>query len=383
MPSWTLKGTLWVYEGRRWLPGRPLAMFDFDSTLHRYKNKGPRAEQSLGLLSTLSNHAEFNIVIFSNRAAGGAENIGALKDYVRRLEEKQGHVDVYASTARDRNRKPQLGGWEAFCAGRGVRLTPGLRACSYFCGDAAGRAADFSANDRRFAGNIGVPFYVPEQLFGAAHCARPSKAALYPAPPPPVDEERYGYEAEMALAESPERRRAADDVFEAAAGAPAVIMVGSPASGKSTFARRLKGRGFVVASLDAVKTKAKLYALIDRAVASGKKVVVDNTNSSRQSRRNIIEKVSRALNQHGYPLEGCRILVVWAATPRKVCLHLDGLRCDSGKNVELLPRVVIPTYWKYFEQPRPEELGDGCRLARLDFAWAEDTPGDLRARRYW
>lgn len=42
---------------------------------------------------------------------------------------------------------------------------------SFFCGDAAGRAAtkttakDFSADDLKFASNVGVKFHTPESLF--------------------------------------------------------------------------------------------------------------------------------------------------------------------------------------------------------------------------
>lgn len=42
---------------------------------------------------------------------------------------------------------------------------------SFFCGDAAGRPKtannikDFSADDLKFAHNIGLKFYVPEELF--------------------------------------------------------------------------------------------------------------------------------------------------------------------------------------------------------------------------
>jgi hypothetical protein len=33
---------------------------------------------------------------------------------------------------------------------------------SFFVGDAAGRAGDFASTDRKWAVNIGIPFYTPE-----------------------------------------------------------------------------------------------------------------------------------------------------------------------------------------------------------------------------
>jgi bifunctional polynucleotide phosphatase/kinase len=36
------------------------------------------------------------------------------------------------------------------------------KAQSFFIGDAAGRAGDFAATDRKWALNVGVPFFTPE-----------------------------------------------------------------------------------------------------------------------------------------------------------------------------------------------------------------------------
>ena len=36
---------------------------------------------------------------------------------------------------------------------------------SVYCGDAAGRPGDHSADDLKFASNVGLPFETPEQMF--------------------------------------------------------------------------------------------------------------------------------------------------------------------------------------------------------------------------
>jgi bifunctional polynucleotide phosphatase/kinase len=389
---WKQDGTLWVYTGPRWVAGRPLAMFDFDSTLHPYRGKGPDTGLSCGLLAVLTNLAGRNVVIFSNRSKKDFGALRALRDFVALLEAAGGSCDVYAATARDRNRKPQQGAWERFLRDRGVALTPFLRGASFFCGDAAGRASDFSASDRGFAVNAGVRFCVPEQIFGAHNVAKGVEAGTLLGPAPPLDP-RWSIEAELAAAAAPERAAAAARVLEEAAGYDMVLMVGSSASGKSRFARRLGGIGFKVASQDVQGTKARCKAFLAAQLSqAGTQVVVDNTHRSGVVRAEYIAAARAAR-------PGLRVAIVWVTTPQAVCLHLDGLRCDSDPSggTPLLPRPVIPSFWKNFEPPDGEWQGPPAdetpgaypswvweqadALLVLDFAWdPAASPGALGKR---
>jgi hypothetical protein len=116
-------------------PRRPVAMFDFDSTLRPYRGRGPPEELTRDFLALLS--SSFNLVIVSNRSTDSAAALAPLQTYVSHLDKvAECRVTVYAPSARDRERKPHTGTWEHYketlCAGK----NPGFR---FFCGDAAGR----------------------------------------------------------------------------------------------------------------------------------------------------------------------------------------------------------------------------------------------------
>ena len=71
-------------------------------------------------------------------------------------------LTVYLATARDGNRKPAAGMLRLFNEFRG---SDQLHPDSFFCGDAAGRPNDHSADDRGFAAAAGLKFVVPEEMF--------------------------------------------------------------------------------------------------------------------------------------------------------------------------------------------------------------------------
>ena len=71
-------------------------------------------------------------------------------------------ITAFLATARDGNRKPQAGMLRMFKASSGVQS---LHADSFFCGDAAGRPHDHSADDKAFAEAAGLKFMLPEEVF--------------------------------------------------------------------------------------------------------------------------------------------------------------------------------------------------------------------------
>ena len=80
----------------------------------------------------------------------------------------------------------------------------------------------------------------------------------------------------------------------------AIIFIGIPASGKTTFFERNLADDFVHINLDALNTRYKEQALIDACIAEGKSFVIDNTNPAKSDRERYIPKAKAA----GYRITG-------------------------------------------------------------------------------
>lgn len=375
---WKTEGSLYVRAGPRWEPAGRLAMFDFDSTLVLHRGYGVvSTELSIAYLAAL-NRTGWNVVIFTNRSSCKVEVLKPINQYLADLEDAGGSADVYAATARDRNRKPQIGAWEAFLRDRrdGRELNHLERAQAFYCGDAAGRLGDFSPGDRYFAQNIGVRFRVPEQIFGAASVARARTfdTTMLDAPPP-----IHGRELELELdaARNPHSWAETLGTLDALRGYDVVLMAGSPASGKSYIANQLAQRhNFAVVSNDA--DGSRCHALAKLHLNDHHNVVVDNTHGTAGSRDVVLRAIRGAK-------PAASIAVLHITTSKTLALHLDGLRCNSDVSGRtfLLPRVAIAAYWKNVppaDQPWPDV--PPADVFAASFAFATGTAPEILAQRF-
>lgn len=125
---------------------------------------------------------------------------------------------------------------------------------SIFVGDAAGRVDDFSNSDKIFAENIEMTFAIPEDIF-------------------PIDMTRLQVQMQDAHRENTE----------------IVILVGYPASGKSTWATtKLEPYGYNIISGDELKTLPKMIKAARIFLERGESVVFDATNPKPENREKII-----------------------------------------------------------------------------------------------
>merc|ERR1712166_1258275 len=157
--------------------GQKIAGFDLDSTLVNTKTGGrfattaqdwcwfnPAVPDKLKELIADG----FKIVIFTNQggiksAVNGvqATKVKARIDNVLGALEGCDNIRAFAACQKDQFRKPCTGMWELMERSSGVTAN---KESSFYCGDAAGRPGDHSADDKQFAAAVCLEFRLPEDI---------------------------------------------------------------------------------------------------------------------------------------------------------------------------------------------------------------------------
>ncbi|KAI0288305.1 polynucleotide kinase 3 phosphatase-domain-containing protein [Russula brevipes] len=184
---------------------------------------------------------------------------------------------IFAATSKDGHRKPMPGMWfelERIFAQDGVTID---KSTSYYVGDAAGRTNDFASTDRKFALNVGVQFYTPEEYF----------LKISPAP--------YtlpGFHV-SSLKEYPQDSQATV-VLPPDLETEIVVFVGPPCLGKSTFYRtHFAPAGYVHVNQDTLGSRPKCVKAAEEALTAGRSCVIDNTNRDVQTRKHYLDLAKR------------------------------------------------------------------------------------------
>lgn len=227
-----------------------------------------------------------------------------------------GHSDLYY-------RKPQLGLWEVLLEyilldAKNVDYTQ-----SVFLGD--------SVADLYFARNTGISFIHTDMFFTGV----PNK--------------------EFAKIEDKEHpltnwvSRDAKDILEPLLSSKKsskrfVIMVGSPASGKSYYSRKLEMKaGYIRINKDDMKTDAAMLKAFDAGLEKGQNIVIDGTNATKESRLKWISAARKA---------SYHITIMWMNFPMPVVEFLDNYRISKNKNQDThVPAVAMRVYYKKLEEP--------------------------------
>ncbi|XP_059140398.1 bifunctional polynucleotide phosphatase/kinase-like [Physella acuta] len=307
------------------------------------------------------------IVFFTNQ--GGIEKLKVtpegFKDKIEDILKQLGiPVLVFASTGNNQYRKPSTSMWDYFeeKCNKGVKVKKNQ---SIYVGDAAGRKKgwakdkpkDFSCSDRMFAANIGIKFATPEEFFlGEKHVPfqwgslDPNKF-LSSNPPAVHDKTTYASKKQELI-----------------------VMVGQPASGKSTFSKRyLVPHGYTTVNRDTLGTMEKCVKMAKEALEKGKSVVSDNTNPSVDGRAKFINLAK----EKGVP---CRCL--WLQTPNELSHHLNLYRQTlTNGQVRRIPDVGYNVFKKNFEEPTTSE--GFSEVIKVQFQPEFDSKTDEQLFRKW
>ncbi|XP_017471555.1 PREDICTED: uncharacterized protein F21D5.5 [Rhagoletis zephyria] len=346
-------GAMMVYTDAGVKAANKIAAYDIDGTIITTKSGNvfpkhaddwqiiyPEVRKKLKLL----HQSGYKICFFTNQGGIASGKI-KLDDFKRKIKEILQKLDVpvqvFIAVEEGLYRKPLTGMWQYLVEHQNEIVEIDL-AKSFYVGDAAGRPEsgsgknkrkkDHSLTDRRFAANIGVSFYTPEEHF----LAKPTEQWIKPEYEPA----EVVNNTHIPLLE-PENVELPSDETEM------IIMVGLPGSGKSFFCREyLEKHNYTIANADKAGSTQTCIKICEKALADGKSCVVDNTNVDVESRKKFI----KLAQQYKVP---CRCFVM--NVPVDQVRHNIKYRQLTDKSHSKINEMVFNMMKKKYTDPSKDE----------------------------
>lgn len=339
-----------------------MAGFDLDSTLIKTKSGNTFPKDCNDWIWTYSNvrdklhelsKKDYKIVIITNQA-GIKTSEFKLREFKKKISMIYKDIsvkypdfvfEIYVLNHKNTFRKP----FPTILDGKSID-----RDNSFYCGDGAGRDTDHTDTDIKFAHNTRLRFMTPEYFFLGDKTSRVSLRQLFDRI---SFKNKYHYEP---VNDRPEL----------------ILMIGYPASGKSYISKRIqkqvfmnninKNKGYMIdiISLDETKTKSKMKKLLEDSLKKMNSIIIDNTNLTLESRKEIIDFVKERNNKY-------YVRALYINTDMQRCRHNNMYRYyKSGKHIS---DVVYKTMCKKFVKPNIKEGIDKIDIVNLD----NDYPIDI------
>jgi len=226
-----------------------------------------------------------------------------------------GHSNLYY-------RKPQLGLWEVLIEYIFLDIKYIDYSSSIFIGD--------SIADLYFARNINIKFIHTELFFSGVPNKDFAKIENMEHPLTKWISKSYQYKLAPTSLKC------------------IVIMIGSPASGKSFYARELEEKyGYLRINKDDMKSDVIMNKVFDLGIKNEMNIVIDGTNPTKESRAKWINASKKA---------SYNITIVWMNFPISVVEFLNNYRIANNKNQDShVPTVAMRVYYKKLEIPTKDE----------------------------
>ena len=294
----------------------PKGKYVFPKTLDDWKWKN---EAIVPKLKEMYTNMGYEIVIVSNQKKMTGEEVKAKAKMI--FDNLQipfvfiaGHSNLYY-------RKPQLGLWEVlneYIFKGANNIDPS----SIFIGD--------SVADLYFARNTNIKFIHTDLFF----LGTPNKEFIK------IENKEHPLTNWMS-------KTVQDIPLLKASVKNIVIMVGSPASGKSFYSHELEKKGYLRINKDLMKIDKVIQKEFNAGLKEGRNIVIDNTNSTKESRAKWINAAKKA---------SYTVTIVWMNFPLPVVEFLDNYRIAQNKNEDThVPIVAMRVYYKKFEEPTQDE----------------------------
>lgn len=253
-----------------------IAGFDLDGTLIKTKsgkifatNKDDWKFLFDNIKDRLKELSEYTLVVFSNQM-GISKGKVKKEDILYKVNAIYNQLNIpfifIASTEDDINRKPRIGMFEHIK--NELKITIDKKG-SFFVGDMAGRSKDKEDTDRKFALNLGITFYTPEEFF------LNKNKELY---------KLKGYQLDYI---GKDKKIKLNNIKEI------LVLSGYPGSGKSTLANKLieLNKNYKFFSRD--KNGNKFLSLLEKSMENNNPVIVEGLFATNKSRNSILHLASK------------------------------------------------------------------------------------------
>ena len=334
-----------------------IAGFDFDFTLVKTKSgkKFPVSsddwtywsDQVLPKLKELKSLG-FILVIFSNQngvGTGKIESEMVISRFQNFIDSTNLDWICIASTKKDLFRKPQTKMWNYLFQDYDINKEE-----SFYVGDAAGRVKnyvkgrkkDFSCSDRKFAINLDLKFYTPDEFF---HNEDKTDKFIIDG----FNPLEYNLKPYQKLKFKKQDKEL-------------VIMIGCPGSGKSRFAKKYY-KSYRLISQDQLKSKSKCLKLCQKIMEEGDSIIIDNTNPDKKTRKLYIDLAL----QNKYTIK-----CYWMQVDKLLGKHLNYIRFKKNEEHGLVPDIAYNVYFKRFEKPSEDELFNEIKIIEPNFKFNDN-----------
>ena len=346
---WTKKEGILYYYNSTHISNKTvlnIASFDLDNTIITTKSKlkFPKDENDWvfmdDIVSKINALNNYLIVIFTNQK-NLEDKLGLDKFKQKIINIKKSFTQdiwVFVSLQDDYYRKPLTGMWELL---DNLLENKIHKDKSFYVGDAAGRKNDHSDSDLYFAHNIGIKFYVPDDL-----------TTIYKYTNTYINVKDWiSYKKPIINKDSSKLEL--------------ILLVGLPGCGKSTFAKKYYD-SYTYINQDIDKTKEKSKKRIINAIEKKENIIIDNTNLDYQKRQEIIKLV----NIHEYTIK-----IIVFDIPFKICYHMMYYRVNT-QHVDPINIIVYRTLMKKFDISEiKEEQDEHIQVYRINKIYVNKIDG--------
>ncbi len=133
----------------------------------------------------------------------------------------------------------------------------------------------------------------------------------------------------------------------------AIIFVGIPGSGKSTFFRKKFFDTHIRINLDMLKTRNREKILIEACLKAKQSFAIDNTNVQKADREGYITKAKE---------RGFSVIGYFLRSSLKECL----MRNKNRESKKVVPEIAVKGRFAKLEMPSPDEGFDQLYFVRID-----------------